>query len=318
MKIVRKALAALGLIALAACAGVATTQPLEIGEAGYPIRIETRRVPLGVAGADLAAGVSYAGGLSLHGANLHGLSDLKLNGDKAWTVSDFGVLVRFTIRLDANGRLVGAHDAGMRRLIGPDGAVLQPKQAADAEGLALLDGAVKGVAVSFERDDRIWNYGPLGLDLPTPLRHPDLDFGSNEGMEGLAAAPGGGWLVLGEAGGAWVCDPAACRALPNAPTTVEDGFKFTSADVDPAGGWFILQRRYSPPFDMQARVRRMAPDGTLGPVLIGLRTPASVDNFEGVAVQERAGGARLYILSDDNANALEKTLLLAFDVASAP
>ena len=312
MRIVFRTLAAVGLIALAACAGVATTVPLQIGEAGYPIEIETRRVPLGVAGADLAPGVSYAGGLSLHGANLHGLSDLKLDGDQAWSVSDFGVVVRFTLVRDAQGRLVGAENAAMRRLIGPDGAPLQPKAHADAEGLALLDG---GVAVSFERDDRIWSYGPLGLDRPTPLRHPDIAFPTNEGMEGLSAAPDGGWLVLGEGGGAWVCRPAACRAPPGAPTVLTDGFSFTSADRDPAGGWFVLERSYTPPIDMRARVRRMAPDGALGPVLISLRTPASVDNFEGIAVQATPTGARLYILSDDNANPLEKTLLLAFDVA---
>ncbi|CAN5170049.1 esterase-like activity of phytase family protein [soil metagenome] len=314
MRIVLKSLAALGLIALAACAGAVTTVPLEMGERGYPIRIETRRVPLGVAGADLAAGVSYAGGLSLHGANLHGLSDLKLDGDQAWSVSDFGVLVRFRIQLDGAGRLIGADEAGMRRLIDTDGSILQPKTAADAEGLALLNGAV---AISFERNDRIWSYGPDALGLPTPLRRPDAVFPDNEGMEGLSAAPGGGWLALGEGGGAWVCQPDACRALPNAPTTVTDGFKFTSADVDPESGWFVLQRSYSPPLDMRARVRRMAPDGTLGPVLIALRTPASVDNFEGIAVQRTAEGARLYILSDDNANPLEKTLLLAFDVRPA-
>lgn len=315
MSLLPRSLAAAGLIALAACAGVVTTQPQFDEDGFYPVQIQAQRVPLGVGGADLARGVTYAGGLSLHGANLHGLSDLKLDGDQAWSVSDCGVLVRFTLRLDGRGRLIGAENATSRRLIGPDGAVLPSKRAADAEGLALLD---TGVAVSFERDDRIWNYGPRGRSLPTPMRHPDVAFAANEGMEGLAAAPNGGWLVLGEAAGAWVCDPNACRALPKAPPTVEDGFKFTSADVDPAGGWFILQRRYRAPFDLQARVRRMAPDGSLGPVLIGLRAPASVDNFEGIAVQATAAGTRLYILSDDNANPLEKTLLMAFDVESAP
>ncbi len=314
MSLLPRALAAAGLIALAACAGVVTTQPVFDEDGFYPVQIEARRVPLGVGGADLAQGVTYAGGLSLHGANLHGLSDLKLEGDRAWSVSDFGALVRFNLRHDRNGRLIGADGAGSRPLVGLDGAVLPSKRAADAEGLALLD---TGVAVSFERDDRIWSYGRRGQDLPKPLRRPDAVFGSNEGMEGLAAAPNGGWLVLGEAGGAWVCDPQACRALPQAPTTLEDGFKFTSADVDPGGGWFILQRRYRAPFDLQARVRRMAPDGSLGPVLIALRPPASVDNFEGIAVRATPAGARLYILSDDNANPLEKTLLMAFDVASA-
>ena len=308
-----KGLIAAALVALAACAGVATTEPPLDADGANVIGIETRRVPLGPAGAELARGVRYAGGLSLHGANLHGLSDLKLAGDQAWSVSDFGALVKFRIRLDGRGRLVGADQASLRRLVGTDGAVLPSKRAADAEGLALLDGEV---VVSFERDDRIWSYGQGGRALPRPLRRPEADFGGNAGMEGLSAAPGGGWLVLGEAGGAWVCEPLACRPLPGAPARLEDGFSFTSADVDPAGGWFILQRRYRAPLDLQARVRRMALDGSLGPVLIALKPPASVDNFEGLAAQATAGGVRLYILSDDNANPLEKTLLMAFDVTA--
>lgn len=310
----RQGLIALGLIAIAACAGVATTQAPEMGEAGYPIQMEARRVPLGFGGARLAQGVTYAGGLSLHGAHVRGLSDLKVDGDEAWSVSDFGTLVRFRLRLDAGGRLIGAGQASLRYLVGPDGAALAPKAAADAEGLALL---ADGVAVSFERQDRIWTYGPLGAGLPRPLRHPDAAFGSNEGMEALAAASDGGWLVLGEAGGAWVCRPEACRALPGAPTQVADGFKFTSADVDPSGGWFVLQRRYVPPFGLRVQVRRMARDGRLGPVLIALRPPASIDNFEGLAVQASPSGSglRLYLLSDDNDVPLETTLLLAFDLA---
>ncbi|WGM46496.1 hypothetical protein KOAAANKH_01365 [Brevundimonas sp. NIBR10] len=306
-----RSLAAAGLITLAACAGVATTVPRDPGEHGHPIRMEARRVPLGIGGADLAPGVTWAGGLSLHGVNLHGLSDLKLDGDQAWSVSDFGSLVRFTIRLDRAGRLVGAGGATTRRLTGPDGTPLQPKAAADAEGIVLLP---SGVAISFERDHRIWSYGPRGTSLPVPLRRPDAAFGDNEGMEGLAAAPGG-WLAMGEGGGAWTCEPTACTALPHAPTAFIDGYKVTGADVDPNGGWFVIERLYTPPLDMRARVRRMAPDGTLGPVLIALRPPASVDNMEGIAAVRTARGTRLYLLSDDNANPLEKTLLLAFDIA---
>ena len=43
--------------------------------------------------------------------------------------------------------------------------------------------------------------------------------------------------------------------------------------------------------------------------------PATVDNFEGIAAVRRPdGGVRLYILSDDNFNPGQRTLLLAFDV----
>ena len=304
----------------AACAGVSTNTAPPAPGVGYPVRMETRRVPLGLGGAQLAPGVTYAGGISIHGAYLHGLSDLKLaadaqdednRGEHVWAVSDFGDLVQFRLHHDRSGRLISAGSASFRRLTDLDGAPLGSKPQSDAEGLAILDDG--RILISFERDHRIWSYGPNASQRPTPLRHPDTPVPANEGMEGLSAAPEG-WLVLGEAGGAWVCNDAACRALPKAPTSFDDGYRFTSADRDPAGGWFVTQRAYTPPLNMRVRVRRMAPDGALGPVLIALRPPASVDNFEGIAVRPTPTGARLYILSDDNANPLEKTLLLAFDV----
>jgi hypothetical protein len=88
-------------------------------------------------------------------------------------------------------------------------------------------------------------------------------------------------------------------------------------DRDPAGGWFIVQRSYSPPVDARARVRRMAADGTPGPVLIELKLPGTTDNFEGIAAVTRNGVTRLYILSDDNNNSTQRTLLLAFDIRHA-
>lgn len=313
MRLALRAGLSLALTALAACAAVATYAPGPVTGPDRAVRIEARHVPLGIGGAKLAPGVRYAGGLILRGPALHGLSDLKILGDRAWVVSDFGDLIRFTIRLDRNGRLTSADSAAARPLTGPDGAVLAPKINADAEGLALLpDGRV---LVSFERDHRIWSYG-AGADSPpervsTP-RHP---FGDNQGIEGLAPAPGGRWLALGEEGGAWLCDATACEALPNAPTEYPDGFLTTGADIDPAGGWFIVQRRFAPPLNMQARVRRMAPDGTLSEPLIHLSPPASTDNFEGIAAVTTADGVRLYLLSDDNNNVLQKTLMLAFDLA---
>ena len=311
MRAVGRALLAVGLLAAAACAAVATSIPAPPPGADQPLRMEARHVPLGIGGARLAPGVRYGGGLILRGSGLHGLSDLKVREDRAWVVSDFGHLVRFTLRLDPNGRLAGADGAVSRALAGPDGAVLTPKSNADAEGLAILpDGRV---LVSFERDDRIWSYGANAGRAPSAVAHPDAGFPDNAGMEGLAAAPDGGWLVLGEAGGAWVCQ-AICTPLAATAVTPADGYRFTGADQDPAGGWFVVERFYNPPLDMRTRVRRLSPEGVLSDPIIQLRPPASTDNFEGIAAVATATGTRLYLLSDDNANPLQKTLLLAFDV----
>jgi hypothetical protein len=304
-----RGLVSAGLLAAAACAGVVTSTPQPAGP-DLPIRIEARRTPLGIGGASLAPSVRYAGGLTLRGSHLHGLSDIKVEGDRAWIVSDFGDLVRFTLRFDQDGRLVSADQATRRALSDPDGAVLAPKDRADAEGLALLlDGRV---LVAFEGEHRIWDYGVGGLGRPGSVAAPEVALASNEGFEGLAVAPDG-WLVLAEGGGGWRCRAQGCSELSDLRPA--DGYRLTGVDRDPAGrGWYVVERYYSPPFDMRARVRFLSDDGRRSSPLIELRPPASVDNFEGVAAVATATGTRLYLLSDDNAKSLQKTLLLAFDV----
>ena len=54
--------------------------------------------------------------------------------------------------------------------------------------------------------------------------------------------------------------------------------------------------------------------GALGPVLVELKLLGLTDNFEGIAAVAKGDAVRLYILSDDNANPAQKTLMLAFDV----
>ncbi|MGV3578828.1 esterase-like activity of phytase family protein [Brevundimonas sp.] len=311
MRLVLRAGLSLALMGLAACAALATATPgVPVGP-DRAIRMEARHVPLGIGGATLAPGVSYAGGLVLRGPDLHGLSDLKIQGSRAWAVSDFGSLVRFDIVLNRNGRLTSATNAISRPLTGPDGAVLAPKENADAEGLAILaDGEV---LVSFERDHRIWSYGSGFASPASPVPSPQVAFPANEGMEGLAP-DGDGWLVLGEGGGAWLCDRGGCAPLSDPMPSPADGFRFTGADRDPHGGWFVVERLFIPPLNMQARVRHLSPEGVLSAPLIQLRPPASTDNFEGIAAVETATGTRLYILSDDNDNFVQKTLLLAFDI----
>lgn len=314
--------AALISLALAACAGAAASShpwaPEAQAEGWTAAGGATRQVGLGwPGGATLAPGVRFAGGVQLIAApvsTLHGLSDLTLTGDGGFlAVSDSGDLVRGRLTLDAAGRLTGLDDLRVRRLTAADGTPIADKAEGDAEGLALTDDGE--LLVSFERDHRIWSYGPLEAmrARPEARPRPAADFPANEGMEALAVAPGG-WRVGGEGGGVWDCSREGCRVVVEA-TPPPDGWRLTGLTRDPGGqGWFAVQRSWRPPFDVRARVRRMDADGVLGPVLIELKLPGLVDNFEGVAAEARGEGVRLYILSDDNANPAQKTLMLAFDV----
>ena len=311
-------------LSLTACAAsLGAPQPYPLSSDGWtPAVAELRSVSLGLpGGAQLADGVSFAGGLQLIAAPtspLHSLSDLKLTGDGGFvTVSDAGDLVRGDIRLDAAGRLIGLDHFRSRRLTLEDGRAISDKQDGDAEGLVVTPSG--DLLVSFERRHRIWNYGPLSAlkTRPTPMRAPNFAFTENDGMEGLAVAPNG-WRASGEAGGVWDCSAARCTVVTAPPETpVPDSeYRITGLDRDPSGdGWFVVQRLYRAPIDMRARVRRMGPDGTLGPILIELKLPGTTDNFEGIAAETRHGKTRLYILSDDNFNPAQRTLMLAFDLS---
>ncbi|WP_307366635.1 esterase-like activity of phytase family protein [Brevundimonas sp. SORGH_AS_0993] len=314
--------AALSLTACATTLGPPAPDP-HPAQGWTPTEARLKAVGLGLpGGAVLAPGVDFAGGLEIvaaPGSALHSLSDLKLTGERGLvSVSDVGDLVQADLRLDRRGRLIGLDRIRARRLTLPDGSPIVEKADGDAEGLILTPQG--DLLISFERRHRLWTYGPLSaLTTPRPLRIPDFPFTENDGLEGVAAAPGG-WRVAGEAGGVWDCGPARCVVVtpPPAEPVPDSEYRITGMDRDPSGdGWFVVERRFRPPFDARGRIRRMAPDGSLGPVLVELKLPGTTDNFEGIAAQARPAGTRLYILSDDNFNPAQRTLLLAFDLPQA-
>jgi len=137
------------------------------------------------------------------------------------------------------------------------------------------------------------------------------------GAEQTERLAGEACRAVGEGGGVWDCTMNGCRTVASPPAEAprDSDYRFTGLDRDPSGeGWFVVERRYTPPIDMRGRVRRMAADGSLGPALIELKLPGTTDNFEGVAAERRGPTTRLYLLSDDNANPAQRTLLLAFDI----
>jgi hypothetical protein len=316
-------ISALAGLALAACAGaVVTSQPWTplAGADGWADEVvSTRSVGLGLpGGAVLAQGVSFAGGLEIRtGAQspIRSLSDLKLtSGGGFVTVSDVGDLIIGHLILDKDGALQDIDQVRQRRLSLMDGQRISDKDDGDAEGLTLLPNG--DLLVSFERNHRIWNYGPLNaLQTPKRVVQPRFDFVENDGMEALATAQGG-WRVAGESGGVWDCNIVQCDEVVAPPVTplADSDYRITGMDVDPSGGWYVVLRSYSPPVDARAQVRHMDVAGNLGPVLISLKLPGTTDNFEGIAAERKGDKTRLYILSDDNFNTLQRTLMLAFDV----
>ena len=81
----------------------------------------------------------------------------------------------------------------------------------------------------------------------------------------------------------------------------------------------VLSRSFSVIGGVKARVERIhagaiAAGAVLkGDLVAGFEPPLTVDNFEGLAVADGGdGGTLVYILSDDNFNFFQRTLLLLF------
>ncbi|MFT4913064.1 MAG: hypothetical protein ACI9YM_001652 [Brevundimonas sp.] len=323
MSLFRRLGALAATLALAACASLPAPYIPEAVDGWTPVAARIRPVGLGLLpGAQLSSGVRFAGGIDVISPEttpLHGLSDLKILDGDLISVSDSGDLARARLRLDRHGRLTGLDQPRVRRLTLTDGSPITEKVDGDAEGLVIT--ASGDLLISFERDHRIWNYGPVARpgSRPVAVAAPDFAFPGNDGMEGLSAGPDG-WRAVGESGGVWDCSPAGCHTMvaPPEPLLADSDYRITGLDRDPAGaGWFVVQRRFQAPADVRARVRHMAGDSSLGPVLIELKHPGTVDNFEGIAAVATPAGTRLYLLSDDNFSETQRTLLLAFDVVVA-
>ncbi|MSP81914.1 MAG: esterase-like activity of phytase family protein [Alphaproteobacteria bacterium] len=289
---------------------------------------DARRIPLDPR--DVAArtvgSLTFLAGFQLDGIapGFGGLSSLAIepDGGSLIAVGDRGIWVEIALQHDADGRLTGLGRASLHRLLGADGAPLSTADR-DAEGLTrLADG---GYAVSFEHRHRIDLY-PQGLGGPARLFVPQGALPrmlANEGLEAIAALPDGRLVALVEAAtttglhAGYVIAPDG--TLAGFPYQTQPDFKPTDLARLPDGDLLVLERSASLVFGFAARLVRVSfalfrP----GSVLIGtelgvVRPPNNVDNFEGLAVRaDAAGGTLVYILSDDNFNPLQRTLLLQF------
>jgi hypothetical protein len=260
---------------------------------------------------------SYAGGLVLTSGQtdqLHGLSDLEVTDtDRLTAVGDLGVFLDARLVLDSAGRLVGLADVRVTRLPDEDGNPLSDKADADAEGLAVLRSGDR--LVSFERRDRIWLYPSAG-GPPRPAPMPDAPFPLNGGMEALAADPEAGadaYVVGAEVSGdIWTCRLLQPACIKGPSVNKPEEFGLVAMKRLPGNQTAYLLRAFDEARGIRSSLQIFR-SGTLV-ALMDLAPPMTVDNYEGLAaVPRNDGGVRIYLISDDNAVARQRTILLAFD-----
>jgi hypothetical protein len=261
-----------------------------------------------------------------------GLSGLTIGADKRlYAVSDAGYWVSAQMILDSDTKLLDLTDWIIQPLLSTTGMpVTDPLH--DAEALARApDGSF---IVAFETVHRIWRYPPppaafYSSPLPVSIPAEILKAPSNGGLEGIAVFPDGRLLALTEefqnrdgTFKGWLIEGERFLALSYLPS---EGFRVTDCAALSNGDVIVLERRYVPLGILSARLKlvratTIQPGSKLvGEELIKLEYPLEVDNFEGVAVQEDPrSGTIIYIVSDDNYHALQRTLLLQFRLNETP
>ncbi|MBC7906735.1 MAG: esterase-like activity of phytase family protein [Rhodospirillaceae bacterium] len=246
-----------------------------------------------------------------------GLSGLSFDGNRLIAITDKGNWLSFRLDVDHDGRPTGVGQLEIGALGGLDDGKLD----SDSEELTKTP---EGWLVSFERRHRVMLYAhgltgkPVRLSMPQDYsRQP-----GNGGGEAVARLNDGRLLLLSEEGDnndgtgwAWVGKSGAWERLS---TRREGLFHPTGAATLPNGDVLVTERRFTWIGGVALRLVRMnAASVRPGAVLSGhelfrLEPPLTVDNYEGIALRQRADGRVVaYIISDDNFNPFQATLLMA-------
>ncbi len=307
-------------------------------EVSQPYRLSPHTAPGEVyMGIRLLGSVAIAP-TSVDGFVLGGLSGLAWDEDESrlYALSDRGVLFHLRPRL-ANDRLVAVDALAAFALRDRLGRALQGRDA-DAEALAIegADNAKSGdsvLSVSFERNPRILRFAPDGrylgdVPLPAALSGVGRYAGANKALESLTWLPGIGLLTAPER-------PLAGAGANLVALFALDGrqwrYRLTDAPnaslVDlhglPDASLLALERGHGPMFLplittlRHVRIDAAAPGSPASATTLAVLDSSqgwSVDNFEGLA---RYRGLSFFMVSDDNFNALQKTLLVHFSLESS-
>lgn len=270
--------------------------------------------------------LTYAGGLKLTSPGTEGfggLSGIDVMPDGRFvSQSDAGDLLTGRIVLDRRGRLTGLADTAWAKLTDESGGPFRgSKNLADSEDITFMPGG--GFAVSFEQFPRVEAYQGTGASRRLGVPAESASFPSNLGLEALTVwtdAQGRQRLVEGsEDGRAWSCDlegQGCAQILDPAVDGLDKDFSLTGLDALPDGGGMVAVYRA---FDLLRGTRCMVvwfrPDAPKKLTeLARISPPYTVDNMEGIAaLRNRDGSIRLYLVSDDNLNKIQRTVLLAFD-----
>ncbi len=240
-----------------------------------------------------------------------GLSAVLWDGpERLIFVSDRGRLFAADGRRDETGALVDLVDWTGHRPPYPGGR-------SDLEGLAVSRGQL---LISVELPPHVLRFaGPLARPdrLVSYFTRDDLGLATNAGFEALVDLPGDGWLAVAETRGDDGHHIAYTRGRERLAYRTAEGFAPTGADRV-GDRLFFVERRVSLIGGWQARltcidVTAVGPGAVLEPVVVAqLGFADGIDNMEGIAVRADGDDLELVLVSDDNMNSFQRTLVLHY------
>lgn len=329
--------------------GPVSPEPAPVSIAATPVPLDKEnpgRVRIGE--------LTYMGGIQLNSASqgFGGYSGLRFLPDgRMLAISDRGHWLTFR-PIERQGRLTGLAEAVQGVLRDEAGQPLRHPHY-DSESLEVIStptGELE-ILVGFELNHRVWRYTAPAAPLvrtgtaqkgaaqamvesafsQPPQTLPWLEgwpgkLPANAGLEALAVKPDGAALLVAEGTGEGRFRPHADAPWTSIRYSTEDGFRPTDAAFLPLEGRHVavIINRYFTLLDgVAARLELVdldaAQNGKLeGKLLARLKPPVAVDNMEAVAVRPNPkGGWNIYVMSDDNQNPLQRTLLLKFHLPAS-
>jgi len=282
--------------------------------------------------------LEWRGGIEMisSATDFGGLSGIATSADgkKFVAVSDKGNWVSGEIQYEKD-RLAGVANIKISPLLDPRGRPFERKRAYDAESVAPYGTrCLKGkLLVAFERNQRIgrYNFGKRGflarektIKLPEEAKKaPHNKELESVGRFAKGTRLGGAIIAISERfldGKGNIIGWLIGGPMPGRFTVRRrDNFDISDLTITPDNELIILERYFSTLSGVEMRLRRIniadiKPGAVLdGDVLLRSDQRNTIDNMEGLASHRTASGeVRLTLISDNNFNVFQRTLLLQF------
>ncbi|WP_283420194.1 esterase-like activity of phytase family protein [Sphingopyxis sp. Geo48] len=316
-------LAALIFVAIGPVLGTRQVRPV-VDTAPQDIAVHALGHPAGRAGA-----LRFVRGWRLSSSNamFGGFSSLAVTGpDRFQLIADNGYWARFAV---LPGDRVA--DARIGKIPVPGGNVGK-KSKSDVEAL-LFDPATDQSRVALEFVNEVWRLDPTLGRIESRAALPRPHWPKNSGPEAMARLPDGRIVIFSENADD---DPRGCEALlfegdPSVPGTRAQRFYYdaegkgavSDATTLPDGRILLVHRRvgFDPVFTTTVAIVDPAdirPGAVLRSRTIGRVPGALADNYEGAAVTTDGARIFLWLVSDNNFNRWQRSLLVQFELVGLP